>query len=98
MGGERKKRRRGATAANTVRHNRTDEDHANEDDAADDDDDDAEVAEIFLIDEEWAAPNVAVYDFAKFVTSVSIDVIDGRTSQIWRETDGRPVFEYDEEG
>jgi len=30
------------------------------------------VAEIFLIDEEWAAPNVAIYDFAKFVTSVSV--------------------------
>ena len=31
-----------------------------------------EVAEIFLIDEEWAAPNVAIYDFAKFVTSASV--------------------------
>merc|ERR1719431_1207054 len=30
------------------------------------------VAEIFLIDEEWAAPNVAIYDFAKFVTSASV--------------------------
>jgi thiamine kinase-like enzyme len=33
-----------------------------------------EKADVVLIDEEWAGPNVAVYDFAKFVTSSSLMV------------------------
>jgi len=37
------------------------------------------IADVFLIDEEWASPNVAIYDFAKFVTSVSMMQMRGQT-------------------